>query len=119
MTITGNENDATFTFVLDGTPLTTMSTSGDLNRVRNELREKVQGLGCFPVPANLAIGVHYTLSYPSGFANTPGISDIPEIAREITIGILFVDNSQICDKKARRAVAETGDGATRIQIQLL
>ena len=100
-----------FTFVLPGRPLLLASDSKALNRARNQLQELVNARKAgdyFPIPSNIPIEFDVTFHYPSNI-NAPIILDLTTISREITIGIIYVDNNSIFNKSVGRGAVATTD----------
>jgi len=102
----------TFTFVLPGRPLLLASNSEALTRARTQLQELVTARNAgdyFPIPSTIPIAFEATFHYPSTMQGRPGIMDLTTISREITIGIIYVDNNSIHDKSVRLGAVATTD----------
>lgn len=113
----------TFTFVLPGRPLLLASNSKALTRARTQLQELVTARNAgdyFPIPATIPIALEATFHYPATMQGRPGIMDLYTISREITIGIMYVDNNSIHDKSIRMRVAtpdsDNPEGSTSFRI---
>jgi len=101
-----------FTFVLPGRPLLLDSNSEALNQARTQLQELVNARKAgdfFPIPSNIPVALDVTFHYPSNM-NAPRVyPDLITISREVTIGIMYVDNNSIHDKSVRRGAVPTTD----------
>jgi hypothetical protein len=129
----GHRHGEYYSFVIPGAPLTLESGPVDLDQARNVLRELVQGQNLpVPISANrqTLVELHVVFHFPTTNNNNVAVlpvatttSDMLDIARELTIGILYTDNTSIAIKSVRRSLrAIDGDdpiGCTRIQFRLL
>ena len=117
-----DEGGNSFTIVIPGPPLTTNSSSNELTRFRRNLSQQLQQQFGWtrPVPAEVPVSLGVNFFYPQGMANVPGAMDRQDIAREIVMGILYVDNDQVCQKAVSMEYAPEGDvGSTHIALAVL
>lgn len=116
-----NNFDATngyFTFVLPGPPLTTADNQAQLNGARARLSEQIQGLP-FPIPSDMPVGLEVIFNYPHD-ARPDGAMDRNTVARELTLGVLYEDNSSVCNKSVMGLTAQEGvEGSTKIRVRVL
>jgi hypothetical protein len=122
-----------YSFVLPGHPLTLNSGPLELDQARNLLMEQVHALNLpVPVSANpqTPVELHAVFHFPTSVDADNNDDNVPvrtrdmlDISRELTIGILYTDNTSVAAKSVRRALrAIDGDsdiGCTRIKFRLL
>ena len=107
-----------FTFVLPGAPLTTNSSQDELTQARNTLQQQTQGQP-FPIPPNMPVGLEVVFLYETR-NDVPAVMDRQTIARELTLGILYDDNSDVCSKSVMGMPAPQGrEPGTTIRVRVL
>ena len=118
------ELQTTFSFVIPGPPVTTESTQSQLNQFREKLETEVQRLSnsqreMFPLTSDIEVGLEVTFNFPSNFEFIPGPLEMIEVAREICIGILYLDNGSVGSKSAQKDLVEQGEASTDIKVSIL
>lgn len=122
LSIMSNDNEeASFSLVIPGSPLTPDSDSRALSRARQVLQEQVQNLGFLPIPPDTAVGLEVNFVYPTSVQDLPDAMALNTIARELAIGILYDDNFQVCRKCVMKRVASNDEevGSTEIRFSLV
>lgn len=111
------KDDGGCEITIPGTPLRFSSNARKLQQFRNSLQKAVEDLPCFPYPFNVPIKLSFGFAYPDSVI-PPGMIDMMDIAREITIGILYESNDAYVGKDIRREMPEDNIGYTRIKIEI-
>lgn len=115
---TQEQDNAPFTFVIPGRPLTADSPPAAFAAVRQQLTDQATNRNLpFPIPADMAVELNVVFKYPSGAA-IPHILDMQRIGTEICLGSLYVDNNSVCSKSINRGVAADA-GSTIIRIDVM
>ena len=110
-----------FSFVLAGRPpLPVRNSQQCINTCRSLLEQQIADeVGdFFPIPPNVQVKLDVTLKYPTNI-NFPNMMFAIHIAREICLGILYVDNVSIFNKSVQfgRPEQDHPEGSTTIKIR--
>mmetsp|Transcript_10955 Transcript_10955/g.25948 ORF Transcript_10955/g.25948 Transcript_10955/m.25948 type:complete len:130 (+) Transcript_10955:182-571(+) len=119
-----NDTFPTFTFVVKGRPPLPGSDLSDLDRARTRLQGKISEQtgdnAFFPIPATIPVSLKFLFFHPSDM-DRPSMMDCMDSTREICMGILYSDNTDILEKKLfiEKATSDGDypDGAILIRVR--